>query len=321
MTMHAALVTEFGQPPHYATIDPPVPADGEVVVDVLAAGLHPRVRSGAAGKHYASAKLLPAVPGVDGVGLLPDGQRVYFLTLDSKHGSMAEQTLARPARCIPLPAASQNSSADDVTIAAAINPAMSSWVSLRHRAKLQPGQGVLVLGATGIAGRLAIQVARHFGASRVVGLGRDPKRLAALAELGADAALPLTSSAADLTAALTGIDVVVDYLWGTTAQTVLPALLAARTEPNRPLTWLHIGAMAGPEFALPSVALRSHNLIVMGSGQGSVSTADIAAEIPSIMTELVAGTLTIDALPIPLRSVESAWAAPESANQRLVFVI
>src|SRR5579875_977658 len=184
--MHAALVTEFGQPPHYATIDPPVPADGEVLVDVLAAGLHPRVRSGAAGAHYASSKVLPLVPGVDGVGRTPDGQRVYFLTLDTAHGSMAEQTLARPGRVLPLP-----DGADDVIIAAGINPAMSSWVPLRHRVHLQPGQGVLVLGATGIAGRMAVQIARHFGASRVVGLGRDPVRLAALTSLGAAAVLPL----------------------------------------------------------------------------------------------------------------------------------
>jgi NADPH:quinone reductase-like Zn-dependent oxidoreductase len=312
--MHAALVTDFGQPPHYATIDPPVPADGETVLDVLAAGLHPRARSGAAGSHYTSDRVLPLVPGVDGVGLLPDGQRVYFLTLDTEHGSMAEQTLARPGRCLPLP-----SGADPVTIAAAVNPAMSSWVALRRRVHLQPGQGVLVLGATGSAGQMAVQIARHLGAGRVVGLGRDERRLSALTALGADAALPLTSAAADLTAALTGIDVVIDYLWGPVAEAVIPALLAARSEPNRPLTWLHIGAMSGRDLTLPSAALRSHNLAIMGSGQGSIATADIAAEIPAIMTELAAGTVTIETLPVPLRDVESTWNAP-ATGQRIVYL-
>jgi NADPH:quinone reductase-like Zn-dependent oxidoreductase len=313
--MHAALVTEFGQPPHYATIDPPVPADDEVVVDVLAAGLHPRVRSGAAGAHYTSTKVLPLVPGVDGVGRTPDGRRVYFLTLDTAHGSMAEQTLVRPGRALPVP-----DGADDVAIAAGINPAMSSWVPLRHRVHLQPGQGVLVLGATGTAGRMAIQIARHLGAGRVVGLGRDPHRLATLTSLGADAALPLTSDDADLAAALTGIDVVIDYLWGRPAEQVMTALLAARPDPDLPLTWLHIGAMGGGDLTLPSVALRSHNLTLMGSGQGSIPTATIAAEIPAIMAELAAGTVTVDALAVPLQDVQSAWNAPSTGGQRIVFI-
>jgi NADPH:quinone reductase-like Zn-dependent oxidoreductase len=312
--MHAALVTEFGQPPHYATIDPPVPTDGEIVVDVLAAALHPRVRSGAAGIHYADARDLPLIPGVDGVGRTPDGQRVYFLTLDTAHGSMAEQTLVRPGRSLPLP-----DGADDVTVAAGINPAMSSWVPLRHRVHLRPGQGVLVLGATGTAGRMAVQIARHLGAGRVVGLGRDPGRLATLASLGADAAQPLNSDEAALADALTGIDVVVDYLWGPPAESIMAALLAARPDPDLPLTWLHIGAMGGPGLTLPSVALRAHNLTVMGSGQGSIPTATIAAEIPAIVAALAAGTVTVDALALPLAEVQSAWNAP-ATGQRLVFI-
>jgi NADPH:quinone reductase-like Zn-dependent oxidoreductase len=313
--MHAALVTEFGQPPRYASIDPPVPTNGEVVVDVLAAALHPRVRSGAAGLHYADAKVLPLVPGVDGVGRTPDRQRVYFLALDTAHGSMAEQTLVRPGRALPVP-----DGAEDVTIAAGINPAMSSWIPLRHRVHLQSGQGVLVLGATGTAGRMAIQIARHLGAGRVIGLGRDPKRLATLTSLGADAACPLTSDEATLTEALTGIDVVIDYLWGAPAESVMAALLAARPDPDQPLTWLHIGAMGGPALSLSSVALRSNNLTIMGSGQGSIPTAVIAAEIPAIMTELAAGTVTVDAMALPLADVESAWNSPSTAGQRVVFI-
>lgn len=314
--MHAALVTSFGQPPGYQSIEPPQASGrGHVVVEVLAAGLHPRVRSGASGRHYASGNTLPMVPGIDGVGRLPDGERAYFLAFDAAHGSMAEQTVVRRDLCFPVP-----DGADDVTVAAAVNPAMSSWVALRHRAGLRPGQGVLVLGATGSAGRMAVQVARHLGAGRVVGIGRDTRRLAEVEKLGADAAVPLTSSHDDLVAAATEVDVVIDYLWGTAAETVMAAALAARPDPSRPLTWVHIGAMAGPSLALPSVALRSHNLMIMGSGQGSLSQASMIAELPAIIAEFASGTLTVDALPLPLRDVETVWNSPASHDHRVVFI-
>jgi NADPH:quinone reductase-like Zn-dependent oxidoreductase len=314
--MHAALVTSFGQPPSYQSIDPPQASrPGQVVVDVLAAALHPRVRSGAAGKHYASGDSLPMVPGIDGVGRLPDGQRAYFLTFGSDHGSMAEQTVVQRDLCFPMP-----SGADDVTVAAGVNPAMSSWVALRCRAGLQPGQEVLVLGATGSAGRIAVQVARHLGAARVVGIGRDPQRLAELDKLGADAAVPLSSSHDDLATATRGADVVIDYLWGTAAEKVMTAALTTRPDPSRLLTWVHIGAMAGPSITLPSVALRSRNLVLMGSGQGSLPPASMAEELPAIIAELASGTLTTDALALPLSDVETAWNSPASRDQRVVFI-
>lgn len=313
--MYAALVTEFGQPPRYRSIDPPHDTGpDEVVVDVLAAGLHPRVRSGAAGRHYASGDNLPMVPGIDGVGRLPDGERVYFLTLGTEHGSTAERAVVRSDLCFPVP-----SGADSVAVAAAVNPAMSSWVALRCRADLQRGQGVLVLGATGAAGRMAVQVARHLGAGRVVGIGRDLKRLAELEKLGADAAVPLASSSDDLAAAASDTDVVIDYLWGTAAETLMTAALPARRDPSRPLTWVHIGAMAGPEITLPSAALRSRNPVIMGSGQGSVSSASMIAELPAIIAELASGTLTVDSLPLPLRDVETAWDSQASHDHRVVF--
>src|ERR1700744_2949755 len=169
--MNAAVVTSFEEPPRYQrfeALEPP--ADGEVLADVLAAGLHPRVRSGAAGKHYTSSGTLPMIPGIDGVGRLPDGRLVYFAAADDVLGTMADQAVVDPRPAVDPP-----DGADVAKVAAAMNPAMSSWVALRRRVPLKPGQSVLILGATGNAGAMAVQVARRLGAGRVVGAGRDPQ--------------------------------------------------------------------------------------------------------------------------------------------------
>src|SRR5580700_6156959 len=196
--MNAAVVTSFSEPPHYLPFDVPEPRTGdEMLVDVLAAGLHPRVRSGAAGAHYTSTGTLPMIPGVDGVGRRSDGRLIYFAADSDVIGTMAERAVVDPRRAIELP-----DGADVAKIAAAMNPAMSSWVALRRRVPIKPGQGVLVLGATGNAGAMAVQVARRLGAGRVVGAGRDPERLSALRSLGADEVVALTGDQAATDAAL-----------------------------------------------------------------------------------------------------------------------
>ncbi len=316
--MQAALISEFGQRPRYEAVDAPEPAEGELLVGVLAAGLHPRVRSGAAGSHYASGTVLPLVPGVDGVGRMPDGELGYFLALDSRHGTMAELTTVRPEYWFGLP-----ETADQNAVAAGVNPAMSSWVPLRRRVPLQAGQRVLILGATGSAGRAAVQVARLLGAGWIAGAGRDAARLSELTALGADATILLAGTESDIAAAVqrsaADTDIVIDYWWGTPARTILPAVLAARSAKSRPITWLHIGAVGGGSLDLPSGALRAHNLTITGSGQGSLSRADFAAELPQLIAELSAGRIAVDAVPVPLREVESTWDAPVSREHRVVF--
>ena len=178
-TMNAAVVTSFDEPPHYQQCEVPQPTSGtEILVDVLAVGLHPRVRTGAAGAHYTSTGRLPMIPGIDGVGRLPDGRRIYFVAGDDVPGTMADKAVADVERVIHLPG-----DVDVAKVAAAMNPAMSSWVALRRRVPLEPGQSVLVLGATGNAGAMAVQIAKRLGAGRVVGAGRDIERLHALTSL------------------------------------------------------------------------------------------------------------------------------------------
>ena len=318
--MNAAVVTSFAEPPHYQRFEVPRPRSAEeALVDVLAVGLHPRVRSGAAGAHYTSTGTLPMIPGVDAVGQRADGSRVYFVSADDVIGTMADKALADPRRSILLPG-----NADVAKVAAAMNPAMSSWVALRRRVPLERGHSVLILGATGNAGAMAVQVARLLGAGHVVGAGRDPGRLQALTAVGADDIVRLTddsdATGKALAAAAADTDIVIDYLWGKPAQQAIMALLTARSDRGRALNWIQIGAVAGPAIELPSVALRSANLRLQGSGQGSVGPADYLAELPSLVDAISSGAIAVKANTMPLADVEEAWTREERPGERTVLV-
>src|SRR5215813_10551047 len=147
--MRAAVVAAFDAPPCYLEYSDPV-AQGkdEVVVDVLAAGVHPRVRSQADGSHYTSTDELPLVPGIDAVVRDPKGRIRYTVLDDTALGTMADRTVIEADRSVVLP-----DGIDPVQVAAAMNPVMSSWVALRQRIDFHRRQRVLILGATGSAGR------------------------------------------------------------------------------------------------------------------------------------------------------------------------
>jgi NADPH:quinone reductase-like Zn-dependent oxidoreductase len=316
--MRAAVVTSFGTPPACQDFPAPTPrAADEVLVDVIASGLHPRVRSQADGSHYTSTGDLPLVPGIDGVGRAPDGSLRYFVLPDTTMGAMAEQTVVDLRRSVVLPGDS-----DPVLIAAAMNPAMSSWVALRRRVRFQAGQNVLVLGATGNAGQLAVQVARRFGAGQIIAAGRDAGKLAALPALGATGTVLLDADpdtiARRLGQAAAEVDVVIDYLWGEPTAAAMTAVVTDRADRARPLTWIEIGSIAGPVAAIPSAALRAARLQIVGSGQGSVPTRDILAELPGLAAEISSGSFQIDARPVPLADVETAWKDTGS-DQRIVI--
>jgi NADPH:quinone reductase-like Zn-dependent oxidoreductase len=309
--MQAAVVSSFDLPPRYGDHpDPTVHSGGEVVVDVLAAGLHPRVRSQADGSHYTSTGRLPLVPGIDGVVRDPDGRLRYAVLDDTALGTMAERTVIELDRSIVLP-----DGVDPVLIAAAMNPAMSSWVALRRRIEFVPGQRVLVLGATGNAGRIAIQVAKRFGAAEVIAAGRDQARLAELPPLGADRTCTL-----DELAVAADVDVVLDYVWGEPAVRAMVAVLTARADRGRPLSWVEIGSVAGAAAAIPSAALRSARLQIVGSGIGSVPGSDFVAELPALAAAVSDGAFDVRALAVPLADVAQAWVASAATSDRIVLV-
>jgi NADPH:quinone reductase-like Zn-dependent oxidoreductase len=290
-----------------------------MVVDVLAAGLHPRVRSQANGSHYTSTGELPLVPGIDGVGRGADGRLRYFILPDTTMGAMAERTVIDERRSIVLP-----DGADPVSVAAAMNPAMSSWVALRQRVEFRAGQKVLILGATGSAGEMAVQIAKLFGAAEIVAAGRDADRLARLPALGATATVRLAgdpSSVADrLGRAAADVDVVVDYIWGEPTGAAMTAVITHRADRSKPLTWIEIGSVGGATAPIPSAALRAARLSLVGSGQGSVSTRAILIELPALAQAILSGTFQIDARSMSLEDVERAWADGGRTRQRIVIV-
>lgn len=314
--MLAAVVREFGPSPRYEEIALPTPAnEHEEVVDVVAAALHPRVRSQAAGSHYTSTAELPLVPGIDGVGRRADGSLVYFILPDTTFGSMAEQTVIDLRRSVPLGA-----NAKPTLLAAAMNPAMSSWLPLTGRIDFTPGQSVLVLGATGSAGTLAIQVAKHLGAGRVIAAGRGADRLIGL---GADDIVDLSAApdevAAELAAKAGNVDVVLDYLWGSVTEAAIMPLLLARDDSSRLLSWVEIGSVAGADIALPSAVLRQANIHFLGSGQGSLTAKSIIGALPSLVDQINSGAFTIDAVEKPLADVEGVWTS--TGAERIVFTM
>jgi NADPH:quinone reductase-like Zn-dependent oxidoreductase len=318
--MNAAVVTSFDEPPHHQQFEVPQPVgDNQILVDVLAIGLHPRVRSGARGGHYTSTGALPMVPGVDAVGQRADGGKIYFAADDELLGTMAEKTVVDLRRAVELP-----EGVDVIKVAAGMNPAMSAWVALRRRVPIKPGESVLVLGATGNAGSMAVQVAKRLGAGQVIGAGRDGARLQALGGVGADALVQLTddaqATAQALAVAAGEVDIVIDYLWGKPAEQAIMALLGARSDRSRELNWIQIGAIAGPTIELPSVALRSANFRLQGTGQGSVAPREYLAELPSLIAEIDAGSIAIKTQTAALAEVESIWNQPELPGVRTVLI-
>ncbi|WP_067833714.1 quinone oxidoreductase family protein [Nocardia lijiangensis] len=306
--MHAAVVTSFDAPPKYGEYPAPVAQENEMVVDVLAAGLHQLVRARANGTHYSSTGTFPFVPGVDAVVRDQHGNLRYTVVDDSDLGTLAEQTVIDPRRSVLLP-----DDADPVRIAAAMNPAMSSWVALRRRIAFQKGQCVLVLGATGSAGSMAVQIAKRFGAAYVIAAGRNASRLEALHDLGADETV--TFERADRAAE---VDIVIDYVWGEPSARAMTAMITARRDRSVPLDWIQIGSVAGQTIPVDSALLRASRLQICGSGIGSVPARDFLAELPELADAVHTDAIAVRARPVPLAQVSETWNA--QTDDRIVYV-
>jgi NADPH:quinone reductase-like Zn-dependent oxidoreductase len=317
--MRAAIVTGSGQTPVYGNFKEPEPSTSEFRVAVAAAALSPIVRSRASGSHYSSSGELPFVPGIDGVGRLDDGTRVYFVLPRTPFGAMAERTVVPSAQCLTLP-----NELDDVTAAAIANPGMSSWAAYTERARLKRGETVLVNGATGTAGRLAVQIAKHLGARKVIVTARNAAALASVAALGADVTIPLDENDATLERHLkeqfaAGVGVVIDYLWGKSAERLLIA--CAKSAPGAvPVRFVQIGSVSGADITLPSAVLRSSAIELMGSGIGSIPLDRLLGSIRALLEATAPAGFKIATNPIPLSEVERAW--PNDANsRRVVFMV
>ena len=318
--MKAAVIMKPGGTPLFADFDDPVPQADEELAFVTASALSQVTKSRASGSHHTSPDSLPAVVGIDGVGRTRDGRRVYFVLPEEPFGGMAEKVAVRLNQCVPVP-----DDVDDITAAAIAIPGMSSWAAFKERAHLIAGENVLINGATGTAGRLAVQIAKYMGAKRVIATGRDIVALEQVKALGADATIPLIQSPKELETAFKeqfggkGVDVVLDYLWGKSAETLIVAAAKAGKEAV-PIRLVQIGAVSGSNITLPGAALRSSALVLMGSGIGSIPLKSLVGAISGVLQAVVPGKLKIETEAVPLANVEETWSK-DSGNSRVVFVV
>jgi NADPH:quinone reductase-like Zn-dependent oxidoreductase len=324
--MKAAIITAAGKTPVYGDFAEPVARAGEEIITVSASALSRFSKSRSSGSHYSSDGGFPAVAGADGVGRTEDGRRVYFALPEAPYGTLAEKSLVRSEQCVPIP-----EDLDDITAAAIANPGMSAWVGLVERAHLQSGETVLVNGATGTAGRLAVQLAKYLGAGKVIASGRNAEELEEVKTLGADVVIPFAlgalhpSGAKQYEKALVehfadGIDIVIDYLWGESAKAVIVAIAKA-VEDATPVRFVHVGGASGEEnIDLPGAALRSSAILLMGSGVKSVRMSVLLDAIRNVFEAVAPANLRIATKPVPLSEIESSWEnAP--GKPRVVFTI
>ena len=303
--MRAAVLAGYGTPRYGEFAEP-----GGEVVTVLAAPLNGVDVMIATGTHYLSPRALPVVSGIDGVGRDAAGRRVYFSLPPAPWGSMAERTQVRPNSTIAVP-----DGVPDPVAAALGNAGLAAWLPLSYSGRLQPGETVAVLGATGVVGRLAVQAARLLGAGTVIAVGRDAAVLDSLTALGADRTIALDGTV-DLTAALRGaggVDVIVDYLWG-------PVATAAIAAGHHGVRLVHVGDRAGTEAAVPGPLLRSLGASITGFMPRHTSPAAEAEAYRQLCEEAAAGRLDVPTESVPLADVATAWGRYPGARHKLVLI-
>jgi NADPH:quinone reductase-like Zn-dependent oxidoreductase len=324
--MKAAILHKLGTAPQYGDFPDPIPQnDDQLLITVKAASVKNLDKGRASGAHYASYSHLPAIVGIDGVGVLSDGTRVYALGIT---GMIAEKALINKNNYVNLPA-----DIDDVTAAALPNAVMGAALALRFRAGMQPGEVVLINGATGVTGMLAIQIAKHYGAKKILATGRNPETLRKLTTLGADETISLKLSDEEITKQLkeinnsTPIDIVIDYTWGHPAELILSALKgggAVHAVTHR-VRFVTVGGMAGDHIQLSSGLLRSSAIEILGSGLGSLPKEALQKMNTEVLPEMLQlatdGKLTIETETAELKDVETAWNKIVPTGKRLVIVM
>jgi NADPH2:quinone reductase len=309
--MRAAILREYDATPELGEFDDPAPGDGAVVAEVLAAGLNPvDIRKAAGVFPLAPKPPLPSVAGWEGVARLEDGSRVYFVDPPPPHGALAERTLVDPSATHPVPEGVD----DGVAVALGI-AGLAGWLALTWSAKLREGESVLVLGATGTVGQVAVQGAKLLGASRVVAAGRNERALARAADLGADATVRLggdtqpTSPAGtgDLAEAFKqaagdagGFDVIVDPLWGEPG-------VAAMEASKRFTRHVALGQSAGMHASVSVATVRNKPVTIVGHTNYAIPFEDQQAAYVELCEHAAAGRLTADVEAVPLDDVAAAW--------------
>ena len=320
--MKAAVLQGLGRAPRCEEFAEPAAGANEALVRVRAASLKGIDRQLASGTHYASPKEFPVVCGTDGVGTLEDGTRVFFGGARRPFGAMAERTVVPQAFCFPVPA-----ELSDELAAALPNPGVSAWLTLTQRAKVAAGETVLILGATGVTGQLAVQIAKLLGAKRVIGAGRNQRALVRLRELGTDATIQLEAEYSALMEAFRremgeeGFDVVVDYLWGKPTEALLGALTKSEfAVVKRETRLVQVGESAGATISLPAAVLRSTALTITGTA-GIPSREILADAMQQVLARGAKGELKIETERWALADIKNGWMRPAESGRRIVVMV
>jgi NADPH2:quinone reductase len=305
--MRAAQIAKLGAPPA------PVELEGSGALEILAVALNPLDLAVAAGRFYGGHPPLPYVPGCEAVARLRGGERVYLFGEGygtKRDGFLAERVDFPAERAVPVP-----EGLDDAAAAACGIAGIAGWAPVAHRAPVQPHDRVLVLGATGTVGSVAVQGARLLGAARVVAAGRDPAGLERVLALGADAAVSLEGD--DLAARLReacggdGPTLVVDPLWG-------EPLRAAAEAAAPGARIVHLGQSAGPEATLSSGVVRGKQLSILGFSDFALSPEELRRAYTEVAGHVAAGRIRIDLERFPLEEVEKAWVAQGRGGKAVV---
>lgn len=316
--MKAAVLHEVGGIPRYEDFPDPVAGEGEVIIDVRAVPVENVDKAIAAGTHYTSATFLdhlPAIPAFDGIGTLPDGTLVGFGNPRLPYGALAERTVVADTAYVPVP------DGIDPAVAGVLGTAITG-MSIETSAGFVPGETVLVQGATGVAGRLAVQVARLLRAGRIVATGRDDTQLREVRDLGADAVINTAVDDDALAGAYDaakgdGYDVVVDFLWGRPTEILLRALTPRTFTFPKPTRLVQIGESAGRAINLAAASLRTSGVEILGAAKG-LDAAKLGELHGRIVAWTRSGDLTFEVVRVPLRDVADAWRRTDLRGRRLV---
>lgn len=323
--MKAAVVFEKGSTPQYADFpEPETVQENEILVSVKAASIKNLDRARAGGSHYSTENEThqPKIIGSDGVGYLENGNKVYFF---SKKGTVAEKAVADKKMIVPIPEEL------DFSIAAALpNAVMGSAMALKFKAGLQPGNTVLINGATGITGRIAVQIAQLYGARKIIVTGRNEKSLESLRELGADEVISLQSADHVFKQKIkeihqqTPIDIILDYIWGHSVEMILSAFKGDGTF-SHPTKLVTIGGMSGDTIQLSSQILRGTDIRISGSGLGSWTKEESALLFSEIIPEMyqaaVEGKIKMETEVVDIENIEAVWNTEIQSGKRLVIRI
>jgi NADPH2:quinone reductase len=306
--VRAAQITELGALPIVGDVPAPSP-EGREVLDVVAVALNPLDLAIAAGRFYGGHPPLPYVPGCEAVARTAAGERVYVFGDGlgiSRDGTLSEQTTVAADRLVPVPEGIADAQAVALGIAGLV-----AWTAAK-RARIGSDDRVLVLGASGASGLVAVQAAKALGAGRVVAAGRDLSKLERARELGADDVVALDG---DLAAASggDGPTVVIDPLWG---EPIAAAVGAAA----RGARIVHYGQSAGPETTLTSAAVRSKELELIGVSNFSRTREELEQLYTELCGEAATGRIVIDVETFALDDADEAWRRQQAGAKSVVVL-